>query len=65
MTYKESYQKCKTLDELKNEVKRDMIYVAMTLTPIGSDMRKKIIEEAVTEVCEEKGWTWVDEVGGE
>ena len=61
MTYKESYQKCKTLDDLKDEVKRDMIYVAL----IGDDMRKKVIEEAVTEVCEENGWTWVDEVGGE
>ncbi len=52
MTYKESFQKCKTVEELIDEIK-SCAYVALCL---GSEGRIKHIEEAANEVIEEKGW---------
>lgn len=51
MTYKESYMKCNTPEELKKEVQSDMAIAIM----INTD-RIEIINEAVEEVCKEKGW---------
>ena len=59
MTYKESYQKCNTLNDLKAEVKKDMMVLAMMG---GDEARHKIIEESVNEVLTERGWEWVDVV---
>lgn len=57
MTYKESYQQCNTLDDLKKEVGKDM-RVAIMMGDL--ELRKPVIEKAVTEVSEEKGWEWTD-----
>ncbi len=51
MTYKESYMQCDTLEDLEKEVRNDMSIAIM----INTD-RIKIINEAVEEVCKEKGW---------
>lgn len=51
MTYKESYMKCNTLEELKKEVQSDMATAIM----INTD-RIKVINEAVEEVYKVKGW---------
>lgn len=57
MTYKGTYQQCNTLDDLKKEVGKDMRVAIM----IGDlRLRKPVIEKAVTEVLEEKGWEWTD-----
>ena len=47
MTYKESYEKCKTLQELEKEVQND-ISVAIT---IGNLDRVKIIKQTAEEVA--------------
>ena len=51
MTYKESYMKCNTLEELKKEVESD-IAIAIIVNPD----RIKVINDTVNEVCKEKGW---------
>ena len=51
MTYKESYMKCNTLKELEEEVRSDIAIAIIVNTD-----RIKIINEAVQEVCKEKGW---------
>lgn len=50
MTYKESYEKCKTLQELEKEVQND-ISVAIT---IGNLDRVKIIKQTAEEVANRK-----------
>ena len=52
MTYKDSYEKCKTVEELKNEVIKD-VEVALF---IGSLDRVKVIEIAANEVMQSRGW---------
>lgn len=44
MTYKESYEKCKTLDELKREVESD-IATAYMINPDRLEVIKKTAEE--------------------
>ena len=50
MTYKESYEKCKTLQELEDEVQRDIIMAGI----IGNPDRVKTIKEAAEEVANRK-----------
>lgn len=47
MTYKESYEKCKTLQELEDEVQRDIIMAGI----IGNPDRIKIIKQEAEEVA--------------
>lgn len=47
MTYKESYEKCKTLQELEDEVQRDIIMAGI----IGNPDRVKIIKQTAEEVA--------------
>ena len=49
MTYKESYEKCKTLQELEDEVQRDIIMAGI----INPD-RVKIIKQTAEEVANRK-----------
>lgn len=53
MTYKDSYEKCKTVEELKKEVIKD---VEVALFIIGSLDRVKVIEIAASEVMQSRGW---------
>lgn len=50
MTYKESYEKCKTLQELEDEVQRDIIMAGI----IGNPDRIKIIKQTTEEVANRK-----------
>lgn len=50
MTYKESYEKCKTLQELEDEVQRDIIMAGI----IGNPDRVKIIKQTAEEVANRK-----------
>ena len=52
MTYKESYMKCNTLEELTEEVKKD-IHIAKILLGNNPD-RIKVIKESAEEVANEK-----------
>ena len=52
MTYKDSYEKCKTVEDLKKEVIKD-VEVALF---IGSLDRVKVIEIAASEVMQSRGW---------
>jgi hypothetical protein len=49
MTYKESYQKCKSIEELRQEVVKDIAYAQM----INPDRMKDIVS-ACEEVANEK-----------
>ncbi|WP_196607126.1 hypothetical protein [Pectinatus frisingensis] len=51
MTYEEIYRKCKTVEELKKKVKRDII-AAVLFSPV----REKTIKEALNIIVEEKHW---------
>lgn len=44
MTYKESYMKCNTLEELEKEVRSDIV-IALMVNPDRLDVIKKIAEE--------------------
>ena len=44
MTYKESYMKCNTLDELEKEVRSDIV-IALMVNPDRLDVIKKSAEE--------------------
>lgn len=57
MTYKESFMKCKTLEELVNKIKDD-VYAALFFS---SQDRVKNIQEAANETIKEKGWDISDE----
>lgn len=50
MTYEESYRKCKTLEELRNEVSNDI----STALVIGNTDRIKIIKESAEKIVNEK-----------
>lgn len=52
MTYKESYMKCDSLDELKKVVESDVI-----MAIVSNPDRITEIEKTMNEVIEEKGWT--------
>lgn len=52
MTYEESYRKCSTYEELKEEVRKD----AIVATLIGNPDRISMIEKVATKVANEKGW---------
>lgn len=49
MTYEESYRKCKTLNELRNEVVNDLVIAKMI-----NDDRIPVIKEAAEKVANEK-----------
>ena len=49
MTYKESYQMCETLEDLRQEVVKDMTYAQM----VNPDRMKNIVD-ACEEVANEK-----------
>lgn len=49
MTYEESYRKCKTLDELRKEVVRDLAIAKMI-----NDDRIPVIKKAAEKVANEK-----------
>ena len=49
MTYKESYEKCENLEELKTEVNSDIIIAGI----IGNIDRLKVIKLAAEEVANE------------
>lgn len=49
MTYEESYRKCKTLNELRNEVVNDLAIAKMI-----NDDRISIIKKAAEKVANEK-----------
>lgn len=51
MTYLEAYQQCKTFEELKERVRKD-ISVAKWL----NQDRIKPINDAAIQVCKERGW---------
>ena len=51
MTYLESYQQCKTFEELKEEVRKDI----STARWLNSD-RIRPINDAATQVCKERNW---------
>lgn len=44
MTYKESYMKCNTLEELEKEVRSDIV-IALMVNPDRLDVIKKTAEE--------------------
>ncbi len=46
MTYKESYMKCNTLEELEKEVRSDIV-IALMVNPDRLDVIKKSAEEVV------------------
>lgn len=50
MTYRESYERCKTLQELEDEVQRDIIMAGI----IGNPDRVKIIKQTAEEVANSK-----------
>ena len=49
MTYKEKYMKCKTLNELKEVVKKDIVFASV----INPD-RVNVIKQIAESVCEKK-----------
>jgi len=51
MTFKEAYMQCKTFENLDRMVKRDTKF-AMVLNPD----RLRVIEKAMSETINEKGW---------
>ena len=51
MTYLEAYRQCKSEKELKDKIKKDVIYAYI----INKD-RIPYIEEAMTTVANERGW---------
>lgn len=57
MTYKESYEKCQTLEELKRRVATDLCIAEF----ICSRDRIQVIKDAALSVCEERGWHDEDE----
>lgn len=59
MTYLESYQKCKTKEELAEKVKGDAV-IAMLINPA----RIKPIEDALNKVADERGWEMDESVTG-
>lgn len=50
MIYKEDYEKCKTLEELEEKAREDIIIAGI----IGNVDRYKVIKTAVEEVANEK-----------
>ena len=61
MTYKESYEKCLTEQELQQEVEKD-IYIAILLG--NNPDRLEQIRKAAQEVADERNWfVCVDNIG--
>jgi hypothetical protein len=52
MTYEESYRRCTSLAELLKAIKHDTFWASL----INPD-RLKVIQEAVSIIVKEKGWT--------